>query len=222
MKAETKRLDNLISDNRKEQGIKDSEIQKSIVDLKSRSMRDNLVFCGIHEERDEDDCEQVVRKFLRDKLKITDDISFERVHRIGKPNEFSVKPRNIVAKFSFYKDRELVRRRAPMKLKGSNIWVNEQFPPEIEEKRRKLYPALRKARKDKKRVKLVVDRLYIEGELYVPSENMEEDSQSADEQSTSTSYPVPRKSTPPRKQPKSTNQRKRQRRGSTPNLGQLG
>jgi hypothetical protein len=50
--------------------------------------------------------------------------------------------------------------------------VNEQFPPEIEEKRRKLYPALRKARKDKKRVKLVVDRLYIEGELYVPSENM--------------------------------------------------
>jgi hypothetical protein len=51
-----------------------------------------------------------------------------------------------------------------MKLKGSNIWVNEQFPPEIEEKRRKLYPALRKARKNKKRVKLVVDRLYIEGE----------------------------------------------------------
>jgi phage-related protein len=69
MKAETKRLDNLISDNRKEQGIKDSEIQQYIVNLKSRSMRDNLVFCGIHEERDEDDCEQVVRKFLRDKLK---------------------------------------------------------------------------------------------------------------------------------------------------------
>ena len=29
----------------------------------------------------------------------------------GKPNEFNTRPRNIVAKFSFFKDRELVRRR---------------------------------------------------------------------------------------------------------------
>jgi hypothetical protein len=127
MKAETKQLDNRISETKTELDKKQTEMQKSIVDLKSRSMRDNLVFCGIHEERE--DCEKILQEFLRNKLKISQDISFERVHRTGKPDEFSVKPRNIVAKFSFFKDRELVRQRAPRKLKGSNIWINEQPPP---------------------------------------------------------------------------------------------
>jgi hypothetical protein len=54
-------------------------------------------FGGIQEERDED-CKQVLLDFLRNKMKIMDDISLDRIHRIGKPNEFSVNPRNIVAK----------------------------------------------------------------------------------------------------------------------------
>ena len=56
-------------------------------------------------------CEDTLRDFLKNKLKILDEIPFERVHRVGKPNEFNTRPRNIVAKFSFFKDRELVRRR---------------------------------------------------------------------------------------------------------------
>lgn len=152
---------------------KNEELQSSIIDLKSRSMRDNLIFSGIPETPNED-CEAVLHHFLENKLKIDEYISFERVHRMGKPDEFKTKPRNIIAKFSFFKDREFVRRRAPQKLKNTNIWVNEQFPPEIEERRKKLYPVLRLARQKHSHVRLVVDKLYIDGKLYNPEDKAEE------------------------------------------------
>ena len=98
------------------------------------------------------------------------DISFERVHKKGKYREYSEKPRNIVAKFSFYKDRERVRTRAPRKLKGSQIWVNEQFPPETEARRKKkLYPVMRQAKSDNRRIKLVRDILHYR-QIYAPED----------------------------------------------------
>lgn len=163
------------------------DLQKSVVDLKSRSMRDNLVFSGIP-ERDDEDCEEVIQNFLKTKLKLVDDISFERVHRMGKKDEFRTKPRRIVAKFSFFRDRELVRLQAPKKLKGSNIWVNEQFPPEIEEKRKTLYPVMRTARKNGHRVKLVRDSLYIDGRLYVSPALSQDDSDQAENTEHKTDY----------------------------------
>ena len=39
---------------------------------------------------------------------LVDNIKFERVHRMGVPNKHG--KRNIVAKFTFYKDRETMRR----------------------------------------------------------------------------------------------------------------
>lgn len=90
---------------------------------------------------------------------------------MGKWNEFSVHPRKIVAKFSYFKDREYIRINAAKRLKGSKVYANEQFPPEIEEKRRKLYPVQRQAKKDNKRVQLVRDVLYIDGKEYTPPES---------------------------------------------------
>ncbi|XP_061164517.1 uncharacterized protein LOC133173550 [Saccostrea echinata] len=148
---------------------KNVELQESITDLRSRSMRDNLVFCGIPEKRNEN-CETVLRNFLKHKMKIYDYISFERVHRMGKYDEYNTKPRNIVAKFSFFQDREYIRTQALRKLKGTHVWVNEQYPPEVEERRKKLYPVIRQARKEHRRVKLVKDTLYIDGDLYVPED----------------------------------------------------
>lgn len=153
--------------------LKNEEWQSSIIDLKSRSMRDNLIFSGIPETPNED-CEAVLHHFLENKLKIDEYISFERVNCLGNPDEFKTKTRNIVAKFSFFKDREFVRRRAPQKLKNTNIWVNEQFLTEIEERRKKLYPVLRLARQKHGHVRLVVGKLYIDGKLYNPEDNAEE------------------------------------------------
>lgn len=80
-------------------------------------------------------------------------------------------PRKIVAKFSYFKDREYIRINAAKRLKGSRVYANEQFPPEIEEKMRKLYPVQRQAKKDNKRVQLVRDVLYIDGKEYTPPES---------------------------------------------------
>lgn len=148
-----------------------SNLQESIIDLKSRSMRDNLVFSGIHEERGEN-TEEILQEFIKRKFRIDYDVSFERVHRMGKWSEHNLYPRNIVAKFTYFKERELIRTRAPQKLKGSNVWVNEQFPPEIEERRKKLYPIMRLAKRDGKRVRLVKDLLYVNGELYDPEKDV--------------------------------------------------
>ncbi|XP_061178382.1 uncharacterized protein LOC133187025 [Saccostrea echinata] len=145
-----------------------ANLRESMIDLKARSMRDNLIFSGIWEEKNED-TEAVLQEFIHRKFKHYYEISFERVHRVGKWNEFNEYPRNIVAKFSFFKDREFIRTRAPQKLSGTHVWVNEQYPTEIEEKRKKLYPVMRQARKDKKKVKLVRDILYIDGEVYIPN-----------------------------------------------------
>lgn len=66
----------------------------SVIDLKARSMRDNLVFTGIQED-DREDTEEVLHR----NFKLGNDIQYERVHRVGKYNEFSEHSRNIVAKF---------------------------------------------------------------------------------------------------------------------------
>lgn len=88
-------------------------------------MRDNLIFTRIPEQRWED-TEQVLQNFLQNKYKLDYRIGFEKVNRIGKWNEFSV----------HLLDREFIRLNASKRLKSSQVFVNEQFPAEIEEKRK--------------------------------------------------------------------------------------
>lgn len=92
----------------------------------------------------------MLQDFLQKKYKLEYEISFECVHRMGRWNEFSEHPRNMVAKFTYYNDREFIRIHAAQKLKGSNVLVNEQYPPEIVERRKKLYPVMRQVKKEKK------------------------------------------------------------------------
>ena len=90
-------------------------------------------------------------------MKSRKDVKFERVHRIGRRATVngSQRPRPIVAKFSTYKDRELVRRQAPKTLKGTDYWIQEQFPPEIEQRRKVLYPIMKEERRKNNKVRMV-------------------------------------------------------------------
>lgn len=71
------------------------------LDLQSRSMRDNLIFTGI-DDQEEENTETVLKDFIKNTLRIEHEISFHRVHRIGR--KMNGKSRPIVAKFIF-KDR---------------------------------------------------------------------------------------------------------------------
>lgn len=75
-------------------------------DLKARSMRDNVVFSGIEKQRAEKITEACLEDLMQRTLKPDYDISFKRVHRMGKWNKLNERPLNIVAKFTFFKDRE--------------------------------------------------------------------------------------------------------------------
>lgn len=58
------------------------DIKNSVIDLKPRSKRDNRVFTGIQDDRE--DTEEVLQAFPQRKFKLGYEILFERVHRVGK------------------------------------------------------------------------------------------------------------------------------------------
>lgn len=154
-------------------GINES-MKEELLDLRCRSMRDNLIFTNIPENvqhvdgRHFENTEQELNAFLLNKLGLND-VKFERVHRIASKdkNRRDRGPRPIVAKFTFFKQREEVRK-SGYKLKNTSFGIHEQFPDEVEETRRNLYPILRQARRENKKAVLVRDRLYVNGELVRP------------------------------------------------------
>ncbi|XP_062615270.1 uncharacterized protein LOC134277008 [Saccostrea cucullata] len=143
------------------------DLKERHLDLQTRSMRDNLIFEGIAETQEED-AEDLIKEFIKTEMNITDKIDFHRVHRMGRKG--GTRPRPIIAKFVLHKDRERVRRAAPGSLNGKPYGINEQFPKEINDRRKQLYPQYKAAKRQGKRASLVVDKLYVEGQL-VPFQN---------------------------------------------------
>ena len=150
---------------------KHEKMEEKMTDLQWRSMRENLIFTGI-KERDypNEDTETSLRLFLADEMNIHYDIPFDRVHRLGKFDSTKIYPRPIIAKFERFRDRERVRLAAPAALRGKDYGVREQFPAEIENKRRELYPIMKRYKHNtNNKVALVRDKLYINGVQYIPS-----------------------------------------------------
>ena len=61
------------------------KLEKRIIDLQARSMRDNLVFYNIQETEsveEEINSESLVLDVIKSKLNIAEDVRFERVHRM--------------------------------------------------------------------------------------------------------------------------------------------
>ena len=97
----------------------------------------------------------------------TNEIPIERVHRLGKIREDN-KPRPIIAKFSFHKDKERILSSART-LAGTNYGISQDFPREIVEIRKGLVKVMKEAKKKGQDTKLVYDKLYINGTRYRPS-----------------------------------------------------
>ena len=94
------------------------------------------------------------------------DIEFQLVHRIGAKKPDS--PRPIIARFLRFPDREKVFKRA-LELKDEiDVKLYADYPREIQERRRKLWPRLRRAREEGKRAffdKKEPDKLIIDGHM---------------------------------------------------------
>ncbi|KAL4000606.1 solute carrier family 15, member 5 [Sarotherodon galilaeus] len=144
------------------------KIKETVIDLQARGMRDNLVFSGIPESAGED-AETTVKSFIKTNLKLPEDtvknITFDRVHRIGPMQAVAGRPRPIVGKFGHFKQKEQVKS-CGRELKGTDLSVNDQFPKEILERPRVLFPVRCGFIQKGSRAVIAVDRLYVDGQLY--------------------------------------------------------
>ena len=134
--------------------VVNKDVQRSVIDQRARSMRDNLVFFGIEEKPDEK-IDEVVLDFIKKEMKIDATVILVRVHRLKKPQNPSVtyigknanKPRPIIAKFLDYRQRELVRK-ARFELR-SPYGVNEDLPREVRDAQTALRGQLEEAKQTK-------------------------------------------------------------------------
>jgi len=150
------------------------ELKDRIIYLEAQSRRNNLRFTGINEDKTQTwlDCEKSVQDIAAS-LGITDAI-IERAHRLGplsQPDSPSrANPRPIICKFLTYKDKDRIlqaaRTKEGAKALPAGVHVLEDFPPEIEAKRRLLNPYFITARKANAKARLSMDKLTIEGITY--------------------------------------------------------
>jgi ribA/ribD-fused uncharacterized protein len=144
-------------------------LKTRIVQQEAQSRRNNLLFYGVPEQINESwqDCEKKIRSIMSNSMGMqnVDSITFERVHRLGMKNPHKSRP--IIAKFCHFKAREAVWKLSH-KLISTNYKLSEDFPIEILNERKTLYPIF-KAAKTSNAVKsalLKVDKLHIDNRIY--------------------------------------------------------
>ncbi|KAL8573774.1 hypothetical protein ACOMHN_019048 [Nucella lapillus] len=151
----------------KESNIKLEESVKKLEaktdDLECRSKRNNMIIHGIprHDKETAEDCENILRDTITDKLELTGDFCFERVHRLN-----AKKNSPVIACCSFYKDKVSILK-VKWKLKGSDLFIGEDFSLRVRTLRKKLVPHLKAAKDQKKRAIMIYDYLIIDGKKYV-------------------------------------------------------
>lgn len=112
---------------------KHNQLNERVIKLESRSMRDNLIFCGVEEEDGDDNLENKLFRIIKDELKISD-INIIRCHLLPKPRNArsSDRPKNVVAKLADNGDVQRILSSAKL-LKGCepSLYIHQQYPKEI-------------------------------------------------------------------------------------------
>ena len=115
-------------------------VTNKLIDLEDISRRNNLTIDGISKSRNEtwEECEEEIQKVFNEKLGVKN-VQIERAHgkKRNKSNNNSEKPRTRVCKLFNYKQKEYILRKTK-NLKGSNIFINEDFCYETMQCRKKL------------------------------------------------------------------------------------
>ena len=145
-----------------------SFIKGQVTSQQTRSMRNNLLVHGLCEEKNED-CENKIRSFLKLNLDYHKEVDIERCHRLGPYKKDKTRP--IVTKFLRFPDKEEIKK-SSHKLRGQPLYLSDQFPKEIQEKRKILRKIEKSLKENKEDCFLSVDRLYTDGFVYVVEEGI--------------------------------------------------
>ncbi|XP_047140330.2 uncharacterized protein LOC124815602 [Hydra vulgaris] len=130
-------------------------------DLENRSRRNNLRIDGLVEKPGESwsECEIAVKEIFNKSPKISSEVVIERAHRIGPIN--NKKPRTIVLKFLNFQDKNKILN-AVKNLKGTGVYINEDFSQETIEQRRKLWEEVKRLRSEGKNAILNIIKYLVE------------------------------------------------------------
>ncbi len=157
-----------------------TDLKEKMLSLESYARRNNLVFDGIREEPGETDFHVYgkivdVLNYIPEFNGIAHNIRISRCHRVGPyiPN----RTRSIIAHFHWFGDRQAILRLKKQLPHG--IYVNEDFPSEINDRRRALRPILQYANSKPElrgQVKMPVDKLIYKHKVYTvaPINNLHE------------------------------------------------
>ena len=105
-------------------------IKRQVDYLDDYSRRNNLRISGLPESPREtwQQCQVKVTNFFQTHFNMTPD--FERVHRVGRTTRPNGKPRDIVARFCRYKERDNVyQERRKLANTGTHVFINEDLCP---------------------------------------------------------------------------------------------
>ncbi|KAI5751693.1 hypothetical protein M8J77_010005 [Diaphorina citri] len=143
----------------------------------------NLIIFGLEQEEEEDPTmlEEKLLQLFKEKLNIkVETFEIDFIKRFGKAKD--KKP--IVVGLTTWKRKISILTQTP-KLKGTNIVIKEDFPKDVIEIRKKLYPQMKTYREQNRKAILKYDKLYVDGKPIVAEEkqedNMMEYDESADE-----------------------------------------
>ena len=143
------------------------QLVNDIEDIKSRSMKDNIIINLDHtvtdyREAKGENCAELVRSFLLKTLGITK-VYISSAHRLSKPVHGKTRP--MIARIPNSEDRATIFKNA-YRLKDTKHYISQQMPPSRAE-RRQFAMAEYKDKKtdDQNRASLVQDKLYVKGKL---------------------------------------------------------
>lgn len=140
-----------------------SQTDDIITNMEMQSLQSNLLFYGIPEDKAED-CTALVKALCKDTLQIpeADTFTFERVQRLGKKKGEKARP--ILVRFHYLDQRDKVRSASfdlAEDLKDAGRGVEIQLPRSVREARKPLYAHMEAAKKDRKTVKFIGKKLFI-------------------------------------------------------------
>jgi ribA/ribD-fused uncharacterized protein len=144
------------------------ELNEKNIALELYGRRENLIFEGI-DRLDHEDCWTKVKHAMVSKLKLPNDfvnsIQIQRCHPLYGKVQSRSKQSRIIVRFVSFQDREKVWS-ARFNLTGSGIFLNEDFPTEILNRRKALFPIMKKAKSLGKKAILKNDQLFIDSVRY--------------------------------------------------------
>ena len=151
------------------------EEQESRIGKLERAVRSkNIVIKGIEEDESENENsigEKVNRIIHKIGVNVETERDIDEIRRIGRKE--TGKKRPILVKLMRESTRSEILRNA-RHLKGTTIWIDEDFPKDVQEKRMTLIPRLKEARDRGHRAVLKYDKLIVDGEIVVDSDGEDE------------------------------------------------